>query len=55
MKEEVLKKLNIEINNECWKKLKILSIQKEISLNQCVKELLEKIMSKKSISEIEVS
>lgn len=55
MKEEVLRKLNLEISNECWKRLKILSIQKEVTLQQCVKDLLERLMNKKSMQEVEVT
>jgi len=49
MKEEELKKLTVEISNECWKKIKILSIQKEISLSEQVRDILEKSVSKKVI------
>ncbi len=38
---------NVEISKECYKKIKILSIQREISTHEAVSELLEKLMSKK--------
>lgn len=48
MIEKDLRKINVEVSNECWKKLKILSVQKEISLSQCVKDVLERsVQSKK--------
>lgn len=55
MSKEDLKKLTIEISNECWKKIKILSIQKEITLQEQVKEILEKSVGRKSIEEISSS
>jgi len=42
-----LKKLSVEIGNECWKKLKILSIQKEIRIIDVVSDILEKSVSGK--------
>ncbi len=54
MLEKDLKKVTVEVSNDCWKKLKILSIQKEISLTQCVRDLLERSMGKKNINEIQV-
>lgn len=53
MSKVELKKINVEVTNECWKKLKILSIQKEVSLPQLVKEVLEKAVSKKQFDTIE--
>lgn len=46
---EVLKKVTAEVSNECLKKLKILSIQKDLSLAELVKEILERNVSKKNI------
>ncbi len=51
MIKENIKKLSIQVSNECWKKLKILSIQKEITLQVLVKEMLERNVSKKNILE----
>lgn len=41
------KKIYISISKECHKKLKILSIQKDASLQDVAKEVLEKVMSNK--------
>jgi predicted DNA binding CopG/RHH family protein len=41
------KNINIEISHECWKKLKILSIHKDITLQQVVRDILESGSSKK--------
>lgn len=38
---------NVEISKECHKKIKILSIQKELPLHVIASEILEKAMSKK--------
>lgn len=43
------KNINIEINYECWKKLKILSIDKDMTLQEVVRDILEKVTNKKSI------
>jgi len=52
MKEEILKNISVSISNECWKKIKILSIQKEITLLEQVREILEKYTVKKNLLEI---
>lgn len=52
MSKDELRKINVEVSNECWKKLKIISIQKEISLSECVKDILEKSVSRKTIEEM---
>ena len=52
MSKDELKKINVEVTNECWKKLRIISIQKEISLAECVRDILEKSVSRKTIEEI---
>ena len=41
------KNINIEVSHECWKKLKMLSIDKESTLQDVVREILEKSASKK--------
>lgn len=43
-KEE--KKITASVSLECWKALKILAVQKEISLQLAVQEVLEKSMQK---------
>ena len=40
------KNISIEVSKECWKRLKILSIQKDISLPELVKDILEKFPRK---------
>jgi hypothetical protein len=52
MVEEVKKVISVEVSNDCWKKLKILSIQKEISLPTLVVNVLEKSVSKSNVLEI---
>lgn len=54
MQETNIKKITLEVSNDCWKKLKILSIQKEISLQDCVKDILEKSMMKKNLLEEDI-
>lgn len=45
---EELKKLTVEVSNECWKKIKILSIHREVTLAEQVREILEKaVVAKK--------
>ncbi len=51
MKEEV-KQINISITKEVWKNLKVISIQKEISLNQVAQEILERYLSRKGKADI---
>lgn len=51
MSKEVAKKVSVEVSNECWKKLKIISIQKEITLQELVKDILDRSVSKKNILE----
>lgn len=48
MSREDLKKVTAEVNKETWKALKVLAVQKEVSLQQVVQDILEKSMSKKS-------
>jgi predicted DNA-binding ribbon-helix-helix protein len=46
------KNINIEVSIDCWKKLKIISISKDMTLQQVVREILEKhVISKKVINE----
>jgi len=47
------KNINIEINMECWKKLKIISISKDMTLQDVVRDILDKSVSRtKSIESI---
>ena len=48
------KNINIEVSIDCWKKLKIMSISKDMTLQDVVRELLDKSISKKSNSIAEV-
>jgi predicted DNA-binding ribbon-helix-helix protein len=41
------KKITTEVSNAVWKELKVLAVQKEISLQMVVAELLERSMQKK--------
>lgn len=46
------KNINIEISMECWKRLKISSISKDMTLQDVVREILEKAVSRqKNIEE----
>ena len=45
MKED--KKVTASVSHECWKALKILAVQKEVSLQLVVQDILERSMSKK--------
>lgn len=49
MSKEIVKGIPTEVSKECWKKLKIISIQKEISLSQLVREVLEKFVLGKKV------
>lgn len=42
---------NLQLSKECYKKLKMISIDKEISLQEVAAEYLEKAMSKKGKQE----
>lgn len=53
MSKDELKKVASEISNECLKKLKILSIQQEVSLQEKVREILERSVSKKTFEIVE--
>ena len=44
-KEE--RKVTASVSHECWKALKILAVQKEVSLQVVVRDVLEKSMQKK--------
>lgn len=47
MSKNDFKKISIEVSSKDWKKLKILSIQKGISLSDHILDILEKSLSKK--------
>lgn len=50
MIKKELKKLSVEVSVDCWKKLKILSITKELALNVLVREILEKSVAGKKFN-----
>lgn len=43
---EELKKISVEVSRDCWKKLKIISIDKDIGINKLVRLILEKHVNK---------
>lgn len=47
------KNINIEILMETWKKLKIIALTKDISLQDVVREILDKAVSKKRLEDID--
>lgn len=49
MSKEGLKKIGTEVSKECMKKLKISAIQKEVTLAELVREILERYSSKKNL------
>jgi predicted HicB family RNase H-like nuclease len=51
--KEEHKKVTAEVSKECWKALKVLAVQKEISLQQVVQDILEKNMQRK-VKQLEV-
>lgn len=49
MSQKDLKDIKTEVTKECWKKLKILSIQKDVALPILVKDILERFVITKRI------
>lgn len=47
------KNINIEVSYETWKRLKIVSIEKDITMQDVVREVLDKFVSKKGKQEID--
>jgi macrodomain Ter protein organizer (MatP/YcbG family) len=47
MAKEELKKVHIQLRTDVWKRLKIRSIQKEITFSELVRDILETHMSSK--------
>lgn len=43
------KNINIEVSYECWKQLKIMSISKDITLQEVVNNILTKACSRKVV------
>ena len=52
MIKEELKNIPVSVSKECWKKLKIVSIQKDISLSQLVRDTLERYVTSKKMETI---
>jgi macrodomain Ter protein organizer (MatP/YcbG family) len=48
------KKVYASVSKECWKKLRITAVQKDVGLSEAVKDILERAMSKKSVEEVDV-
>jgi hypothetical protein len=48
MSKEFLQKINVSVTKECWKKLKILSVQNEIKLPEQVKIILERSVARQN-------
>lgn len=46
------KKITAEVSHECWKALKILAVQMEVSLQVVVADILERSMKKKIKSNV---
>ena len=46
------KNINIEISHDCWKKIKIISIDKDMTLQEVVRDILERYVSKKGKQEV---
>jgi predicted DNA binding CopG/RHH family protein len=46
------KKITASVSHECWKALKVLAVQKEVSLQVVVREVLERMMLKRVKSNI---
>jgi macrodomain Ter protein organizer (MatP/YcbG family) len=43
------KNINIEVHQDIWKKLKILSVHKDLTLQDVVRDILEKSVSSKKL------
>lgn len=51
MSKENKKTIATIVSKDCWKKLKIMSVQKEISISQLVTDILEKYGNNKKVIE----
>jgi hypothetical protein len=43
------KNINIEVSKECWTKLKIVAVSRDVNLHEVVREILERSVSKKVV------
>jgi hypothetical protein len=50
--KENLKTIPVRINKEIWKKIKILSVQREITLEEQVRDMIEKSLQNKRVVNI---
>lgn len=48
------KNINIEISIESWKKIKIISVQKDMTLQDVVRDIIEKSVSRKTFEEVAI-
>lgn len=54
MSKENIKSIQSEVSIEVWKKLRIVAVQKDLTLPQVIREILEKAMSSKKFEEPKV-
>ena len=52
MSKEEVKNVPSSVSKECWKKLKIVAIQKDITLPQLVREILERFTATKKVESL---
>lgn len=52
--ETITKNITIEVSKECWKKLKLIGIQKETTIVKVLSNILEKSVSKQKMDVIEI-
>lgn len=52
MTEEDVKDIKTQVSRECWKKLKIICIQRDLLLPELVKDVLEKFVSAKKYENV---
>ncbi len=45
MSEEILRAVQSKVSKDCWKKLKMFSISKEINMEELIRSVLEKFTS----------
>jgi len=50
----VCKSVNIEVTRDCWKKLKMIGIQREVTIVHVLSDILEKSVSKQKFDKPEV-
>lgn len=55
MSKDELKKVSVEVSKECWRKLKMLSLQNDITFHEQVRDILEKSIRNKKVQEVEVN